>query len=131
MVFKWLFGGVDESRDRELADKMIFGWEIDQTIITPLALKLDETRDAHEKAVFAVMIAWHIDSCYKDILGLFKRATATVPGDKINALLSARAMKQIGNRATKIHAQMEPYMAVLEDSEVGEIIAQLEQNKSA
>jgi hypothetical protein len=52
---------------------------MDQTTISPLALKLDETRDAHEKAVFAVMIAWHIDSCYKDILGLFKRATATVP----------------------------------------------------
>lgn len=129
MVFKWLFGGIDESRDRELADKMIFSWEIDQTKISPLALKLDEACDPRERAFFAVMIAWHIGSCYNDILALFERMTATVPRDRMYALMSTKAMKQIAERATKSHAKMEPYIAVLENSEVAEIITELERNK--
>lgn len=40
-------------------------------------------------------------------------------------------MKDIGDKATKIYAQIEPYLEVLEDLEVGEIIAHLEQNKMA
>ncbi len=83
MVFKWLFGGVDESRDRELADKMIFSWEIDQTKISPLTLKLDETCDAREKAFFAVLIAWHIGRCYKDIRAFLRARDRYGPSEQI------------------------------------------------
>lgn len=130
MILSWIFAGHNKRVDRELANRLIVSWEIDQAKITAFLIKLDEARDAREKAFFAVVIFWHIDNCYKNIFATFHQMTASVPPDKMITLASAKAMKQIGDEATKIHAQMEPHFAILEGWEVNQIIDDLKRNKS-
>jgi hypothetical protein len=126
MILRWLFGGVDEQRDRELADKLIIGWEIDRAKVSPLMLKFCETHDLKEKGIIATTIAWHIDCCFKDYLAAFDRVTNGVPKDKVGGLKLTQAIKKIADQATEIHAQMDPHIAILMDEEAGNIILELE-----